>query len=223
MDAILDTIDNALKRKGLTDAAASKLAVGHPALIKNLRMPRDGEKRYNLPSLMKLADVLDLELYFGPKRRAGFSEGPAPATNMDPSQDAPAGFLTIPWHEPRAGMGSAPVAFSRSWLDRNGLKPDFLQAIVPQKIDLLGLPFSDVVALIDTRIGARKGHGLWCFRDAGSVTIAHITFRGEITIIHPAHGQDEPRVYGQRAEVPITLQGRVVWMGQSVPLKGTIG
>lgn len=40
MDPILATIDLALKRKGLSDAAASKLAVGHPSLIKNLRMPR---------------------------------------------------------------------------------------------------------------------------------------------------------------------------------------
>ncbi|MBW6495806.1 MAG: S24 family peptidase [Burkholderiaceae bacterium] len=70
MDPILETIDTALKRKGLTDAAASKLAVGHPSLIKNLRMPRAGEKRYNFPALAKLAEVLDLELYFGPRREA---------------------------------------------------------------------------------------------------------------------------------------------------------
>lgn len=31
-------------------------------------MPRAGEKRYNLPALQKLAEVLDLEFYFGPKR-----------------------------------------------------------------------------------------------------------------------------------------------------------
>ena len=74
MDPILSTIDDALQRKGISDAAASKLAVGHPSLIKNLRMPRAGEKRYNLPALMKLAEVLDLEFYFGPRRDHGLVE-----------------------------------------------------------------------------------------------------------------------------------------------------
>lgn len=68
MDPILDVIDEALREKGLTDAAASRLAVGHPSLIKNMRLPRSGEKRYNLPALQKLAGVLGLEFYFGPPR-----------------------------------------------------------------------------------------------------------------------------------------------------------
>ncbi|MDF2232205.1 S24 family peptidase [Albimonas sp. CAU 1670] len=70
MDPILDVIDDALREKGLTDAAASRLAVGHPSLIKNMRLPRSGEKRYNLPALQKLAAVLGLEFYFGPPRAA---------------------------------------------------------------------------------------------------------------------------------------------------------
>ena len=65
---ILSEIDKALKEKGLSDAAASKMAVGHPSLIKNFRAPKAGEKRYNLSSLEKLAHVLGLELYFGPRR-----------------------------------------------------------------------------------------------------------------------------------------------------------
>ena len=68
MDGIITEIDKALRKKGLSDAAASKLAVGHPSLIKNFRAPKTGEKRYNLTALAKLANVLDLELYFGPKR-----------------------------------------------------------------------------------------------------------------------------------------------------------
>ena len=57
MDPILEIIDAALRRKGLSDSAASKLAVGHSSLIKNMRIPRDGEKRYNLPALQKLSEV----------------------------------------------------------------------------------------------------------------------------------------------------------------------
>lgn len=123
MDPILLTIDQALKRKGLSDAAASKLAVGHPSLIKNLRMPRDGEKRYNLPALMKLAEVLDLEFYFGPVR-----DGVGEVRAAEPNE-----FAHIPLHAAllAAGDGHANhseevveyLAFRRDWLRRLGVAP----------------------------------------------------------------------------------------------------
>lgn len=123
MDPILDTIDAALKKKGLSDAAASKLAVGHPSLIKNLRMPREGEKRYNLPSLMKLAEVLDLEFHFGPRR-----EPIAEPIVMDAEA-----YAQVPVHDavlsagPGLLNGDADVighlAFRREWLSRVGISP----------------------------------------------------------------------------------------------------
>ncbi len=122
MDVILSTIDEALARKRLSDAAASKLAVGHPSLIKNLRMPRDGEKRYNLPSLQKLADVLDLEFYFGPRRETA----PIPQVTLEGVD-----YASIPLHEAwlSAGPGIANaganivdhLAFRRDWLARIGV------------------------------------------------------------------------------------------------------
>lgn len=122
MDPILSTIDEALKQKGLSDAAASKLAVGHPSLIKNLRMPRDGEKRYNLPALMKLAEVLDLEFYFGPPRDTG---------TVQQVVLNGADFAHIPFHEAvlAAGVGIenhseeliGHLAFRRDWLKRIGV------------------------------------------------------------------------------------------------------
>ncbi len=123
MDPILATIDEALARKRLSDAAASKLAVGHPALIKNLRMPRAGEKRYNLPSLQKLADVLGLEFYFGPKRELGQIE----VIDRDEL------YAHIPVYDASlsAGPGSIngseeivdALAFRRDWLVKVGVDP----------------------------------------------------------------------------------------------------
>ena len=66
----MEEIDKALRQKGLSDAAASRLAVGHPSLIKNFRLPSKEDKRYNFTALSKLAGVLELELYFGPPRTA---------------------------------------------------------------------------------------------------------------------------------------------------------
>lgn len=124
MDPILDAIDAALKRKGLSDAAASKLAVGHPSLLKNLRMPREGEKRYNLPALKRLADVLDLEFYFGPRRSA-----------PEPKQIAldGSGYALVPLHDAAlsAGPGAlngdssiiGSLAFRNDWLRAQGVSP----------------------------------------------------------------------------------------------------
>jgi hypothetical protein len=221
MDAILDVIDAALKRKGLTDSAASKLAVGHPSLLKNLRMPRDGEKRYNLPSLMRLAEVLELEFYFGPKR------SPDPATdimaNHGPEDDAPSGFLTIPWVDAITRRGTAPVAFSRSWLGDHELLPDFLLVALPDTVELEGPAVQDTLALLDTRSALRKGHGVWCFRSAGRVRVANVTFAGSVTVIHSVHSAHEPEIIEGPPGGALSVLGKVVWLGQSVPLKGKVG
>ena len=124
MDPILAIIDEALKKKGLSDAAASKMAVGHPSLIKNLRMPRSGEKRYNLPALEKLAAVLDLELYFGPPRDTLM----APEIEVDGHR-----FATVARYDASAAAGDGVInfdeppidhlAFSKTWLLQNGIQP----------------------------------------------------------------------------------------------------
>ena len=44
---ILDIINEALLRKGLSASAASKLAVGNPSLIKNMRQETGYQKRFN--------------------------------------------------------------------------------------------------------------------------------------------------------------------------------
>jgi phage repressor protein C with HTH and peptisase S24 domain len=124
MDPILNTIDMALKRKGLSDAAASKLAVGHPSLVKNLRMPREGEKRYNLPSLMKLAEVLELEFYFGPKR----DSGPVEQLTLDEVD-----YARVALHDAELAAGTGALngneevvdylVFRRDWLRKIGVAP----------------------------------------------------------------------------------------------------
>lgn len=66
MADVIAAIEAALVRKGLSAAKASQLAVGHPSLIKNLR---SGKGRFSYEALAQLANVLDLECYFGPPRQ----------------------------------------------------------------------------------------------------------------------------------------------------------
>lgn len=151
MDPILDAIDEALKRKGLSDAAASKLAVGHPSLLKNLRMPREGEKRYNLPALMRLADVLDLEFYYGPKRELG------PVEQTD-GQDQE--FAKVPLHEATLSAGPGfenesevvveTMAFRREWLKRVGVAASAARLAKVSGDSMMPTLCSGDLVLIDT-------------------------------------------------------------------------
>lgn len=222
MDPILDTIEHALRRKNLTDAAASKLAVGHPSLIKNLRMPRAGEKRYNLPSLQKLAAVLDLEFYFGPKRAVtGFSETDA-VTDFDRKEALRGGFLPIPWHAECRRNGSAPIAFARLWLDENHLAPDGLTAVVPHAIGMSQAVAKDAVALVDSSASRKDSHGLWCMKDKGQITVALVTFNDAAIIIHASDSLTPPRILTPQDLGVGSILGRVVWLGQTIPYKGSI-
>jgi len=121
MDPILDAIDEALAQHGLSDAAASKLAVGNYALLKNMRAARGEDKRYSFQALSRLAEVLGLECYFGPVRDAG-----AQVERADPSE-----FAQIPLHAALVAAGDGVsngsetvveyLAFRRDWLRRLGV------------------------------------------------------------------------------------------------------
>lgn len=159
MSDILRQIDKALKRKGMTAASASRLAVGNPALIKNMRAARDGEKRFNAVALMKLAEVLDLEFYFGPERRRanpGFEAPTSDAPPPDPTrrEALTTGFLPIPYHPylPHPWRGVAPVALSRRFLDDRGLVPDALSFVPVQGTSMEPELSRGSLVLTDSRI-----------------------------------------------------------------------
>ena len=119
---ILNEIDKALVRKGLSAAAASKLAAEHYALIKNMKAAQADGKRYSVDSLEKLATVLDLELYFGPPRETT----PAPVAVLE---DEP--FDMVARYDAQSAAGNGTVnfegppidhlAFSKKWLGQQNI------------------------------------------------------------------------------------------------------
>lgn len=212
MDSILETIDRALERKGLTDAAASRMAVGHPSLLKNMRMPRDGEKRYNLPALQRLAEVLDLEFYFGPRRprSAGFDEAGADgtATILAP----PTGYVTFVWDQ--IGLsGVPPIAFSQAWIVRHGLDQERHTCVA------VGAPPTDaasptVLAVIDRDAPRSGGPDVWALRHPGrTVELAQVQFEGTLGIILPDRPNSPAVLVRPNLPGPQFL-GRVLWRGQ---------
>lgn len=206
-------VEAALEVQNLSARRASIDVVGHDGLIRDIRAGR-------IPSVDRieaLFDYLGLEAYFGPRR-------PTPAVpvaaNHLPGEDAPSGFLTIPWAEVRPG--SAPVAFARAWLASHDLVPDHLLAAIPDIVELEGPMVQETLALIDTRHALRKGHGVWCLRSSGKIKIANVTFAGSVTVVHTAYSADEPQVIAGPPDAALSILGKVVWLGQSVPFKGSV-
>lgn len=214
MDPVLAAIDDALKRLDLTDAAASKLAVGNYSLIKNMRADRGSDKRYSFQSLQELARVLGLECYFGPKRElSGFSED-GNESDLGRREALRAGYLPIPWHDLARRRGSAPVAFQASWLASEGIVPDNLRAVIPDSLQLSISLAKNTVAVLDTVASQKGSSGLWCYLDDGRVTIGRAAFAEDLVVLFPPDEEDGPirvvhRPFGSR----LSILGRVIWLG----------
>lgn len=223
MDPILDPIDEALARKGLSDAAASKLAVGHPSLLKNLRMPREGEKRYNLPALMKLAEVLDLEFYFGPRRSIGRVQV------IDQAEE----YAHIPLHSAclSAGHGTineaeeivGALAFRREWLRRVGVDASRAalarasgESMEPSIFDgdmlLLDLTRINPPPLAKNERGARKSP-IFAVLDDGEAKVKRVHLTDQGTAVLMSDNPDYPPTF-VRIET-LQIIGKVVWWGHT--------
>jgi hypothetical protein len=206
-----------------TNAYAVEAAAGLPE--DTVRAILRGQKKSGttLNKAKAVCEALDLEFYIGPKREPARPTPLRVISNLDPEYDAPTGFVVIPWHGAGPGDGSAPVAFSRAWLAKNALVPDFLQAIIPDRLSVPGPRPADAVALLDTRVADRKGVDLWCYSEAGRTTVGRITFKGNLAAIHPTERDGEVRILEAASAFALGLIGRVVWLGQIVPIQGTVG
>lgn len=111
-------VEAALKRKGISGRQASLDVVGHDGLIRDIRAGR-------IPSadrVQALAEALDMEFYFGPRRETG----PIEQIVLDSRE-----FVHVPLHEASLAAGDGAhndaediidhLAFRRSWLTRIGV------------------------------------------------------------------------------------------------------
>jgi hypothetical protein len=140
------------------------------------------------PAFDRVADmarVLGLELYLGRPRGPGMSEPPSD-TDFRTTNLGKAGYVTIPWFEPKIGKGSAPVAIQGSWLSRNALDPEFLSAIEPEVSLVADIEPQGLVAIIEARAPRRGSGPLWCFIDKGRSTLARVAWlEGQFVIMPP--------------------------------------
>lgn len=224
---MLRHIDDALRRKGLSDAAASKLAVGNYALIKNMRSARSGEKRYNYHALEKLAEVLDLELYFGPPR----DTGPVEQVVIDGSD-----YAHIPLHDAllAAGGGSDnsseqvidQLAFRRDWLKRIGVAASAARLARVHGDSMQPTLWPGDMILIDTQRNApqirardsrdQRRSPVYAMLDHGEARVKRIERPSADLMMLISDNPDYAPELRQGADMrAIQIIGKVVWWGHT--------
>lgn len=228
MGDILAIIDSALARKGLSAAAASRLAVGNPSLIKNMRTETGKPKRFNAEALRQLADVLDLEFYFGDARSetevrlpAGFTERTLePLATAQARQEAlEMGFLPIPYHRaanPRF-RGTAPVALARQWLAASGLNAAglaFLPVLTDEMVPTLKI---GSLALIDSAATDPKDDAIWALGLRGGYVFARVQRPTPDMLVLKGDKPNLPVQILKGDELrALKVLGKVVWLAHQV-------
>lgn len=217
MDEVLKAIDAALLARGLSDAAASRLAVGNPSLIKNLRNRRSTERDHPFENLSKLAAVLDLELYFGPRRRTAsttpevvrFSEtGPTSLQSPDARQF---GYRTYPWHPDLQTKKPVPGALEPGVIAAIGVPDEQLCWVEPDWLagDRLSDPLPGV--LVDKTAARAGGPDWWCYRLDRKVVLGRLQFIPDRIIILGRTTAD-PVSAARIDDDRLRLLGRAVWI-----------
>lgn len=193
------------------------MAVGKAHLIKNLRNPRGEKARPNYDAIKKLADVLGLELYFGPPREPipHPPQGDEELTfvpRFDISAAAGTGL--------RNGENEQPVshlAFRASWLRNQGLVAS--EAVL---IDVRGdsmepeLHDGDVI-LVDTRqIPPRPGK-TYVFRDIDdSIRVKRLASQHETAYFISLNKNYPTETRSGTDAEGIHIIGRVAWFARTL-------
>lgn len=224
-------IKEALKKKGFNAKEASQMAVGNESLIANIGRSRYGAPRFD--TLEALADVLDLELYFGPPR-----DDPSAPNLLDLSRRADQlvskihgeDFEAVPRYDVFIAAGDGrlnednePVEhmmFSRPWLRRMGIAPDMgaLLTVTGDSMEPL-LASGDLVLVDRDRFDPVSGK-VYAFNDPDNGTrvkfLDILPDKGGL-ILRSANSAHAPEYCtGQRADdIARNIIGQVVWSGHT--------
>lgn len=219
MDPILSEIEKALENKGLSAAAASKMAAGHYSLIKNMKASKAGGKRYSVETLEKLAEVLGLELYFGPPR----STGVVTSTTVAGEQ-----FETVARHDAVGAAGTGRInldgppidhlAFSKRWLSQNGISASD-SVLINVSGDSMEPAFYDGdLVMIDMRKKIIRSGQIYAFHDGDDLRIKRLEVIPGTAIIlrsdNPKYAT-EHRTASAMNDISQNILGQVVWSGHT--------
>lgn len=216
MDDVFAALDAALKREGLSDAAASQLAVGNPSAIKNLRMQRGSEKRINYVTLSKLAEVLGLELYFGPPRQIFTQPQSLAAHDGD--------FVQVRRFDVQLSAGPgrngdnapelAPVAFRAKWMTDAGLIADRCKVLSVNGDSMYPTLSDGDLILVDERQTTVRSMAVYAFVDvSGDARIKRLEKLDDQLLLRSDNPDVTTEIRKPAEANDIRIIGKVVWSG----------
>jgi len=215
MDDVIKTLDDALNKHGLSDAAASQLAMGNQSAIKNLRMQRGAEKRFNYLTLKKLADALDLELYFGP-RRLVTEKSEILADDSDFVQVSRYNVV-LSAGDGRAGDNAeplSPIAFRANWMRDHNLVASSCCVLTVSGDSMHPSLHSGDLVLVDRTTRPIKNLAIYAFSEpSGDVRVKRLEKTDDHLIITSDNPQFPTSIIAQSDANGLSIIGRVVWSG----------
>lgn len=211
------TLFEALERRraklGLSQAEVGRRAFGRSdsSALQNI-------KRGSAPTwdnLNALCTALGLVIRIDPKEDllSGLAE-PAAHNDVADINGLRAGYLPIPWHDAARRRLASPIAFLGEWFAAQGLSPDSLRAIVPDRLAMQVARPTDTIALLDVSEALKGSGALWAMLDGGQLVVRRIAFGDKVIVLYPDNENDEPvRIIDRPAPAGFSLLGRVVWLG----------
>ncbi len=169
----------------------------------------------SVENLQKLADVLDLEFYFGPPRETS----PVPLVEID-GED----YAAVPRYDVELAAGDGQVneegepvehlAFSRAWLKRMGVPAGDAVLLKVRGNSMQPTLHDGDLVLVDRRHKAIRDRQIYAFVEPGGETrIKRLECAGDQLLIR-SDNPDCPTELRSKAEAKeITIIGRVIWSG----------
>lgn len=146
MDKVLGAIEAALEDKKMKAAVVSEMATGSASTIRNwkLQQAKGRSRQSTIDNLEAIAEVLDLEFYFGPKRAA--PDAPLEVRAIDGD------VVVVPYHETMIRYGFAPMhlAVDRTWIAKTGANLDALRLLSMQSTAMDPTIADKSMVIIDT-------------------------------------------------------------------------
>ncbi|KAF0674400.1 S24 family peptidase [Profundibacterium mesophilum] len=214
---LIATIEDRIQELGWTISGASTAAVGNSTLISNLK-----RKRHGMPSienLDRLADVLGLELYFGPPRpflsnhEAIAFEGEFVRVRRFDVQ-----LSAGPGHNGENAAELAPLAFRAKWMFEQGLDAEKCVAVSVTGESMLPTLHPGDLVLVDRSKNDLRDGEIYALVDiAGDVRVKRLERLKDRLLLRSENVTFPTEMRSTPSEVEqMTIIGRVVWWGHTV-------
>lgn len=214
MDFMTEAILRQIERRGLTETAVSREAVGNPNAIKNLRIRRGtGKKAHPIDNLIAVAEYLDLEIYIGPRRPS--EPEPQPISEHVAVQT----ILKIrPFAKPGEEKAQIFTPFTRALLRELGVEPAQCSTLDCEDESMSPeIPKGGRVLLDHSRKSVRNGQLYGVVDPDGGVVVRRLERTGDHLLLKPDNPRFLSRVISSDDADAVQIIGRVAWNGHPRP------